>query len=212
MYSFKIVDISKSEKFSENIIKSKYFLERVNAYNMQADKIKTYYSYILLKELAFENFGIDIDNENIEKNEFGKPILSSGRFYFSISHSKNLVAVVVDKTEVSIDVQNISKYNKKIAKKLFKKSQNIFLTLSLNKNYLFTKYWCKLECNIKYYGSIKKMRENLINKGNKLNYKYFNILDNKKIKYICCIANKLWKIGIIQYFSSKMEALWLTLK
>lgn len=190
MIDYKIFDTTNIEKNIEynQVVKSAYFLKRISEYTNAQDKLNTYYSYVLLKELAQKNFDLNVDELQILKDKDGCPIVSGNKFYFNISHSKNLVSVVVSDKNVGIDLQKVAKYNKKIAKKYFSPKEKLVLKFVLRKNYYFTKYWAKLEANIKYYKNYKKMLFHVITKGEKLNYKFLKLKDKNKIKYICCVA------------------------
>lgn len=68
---------------------------------------KRFYEYTIGRytatKIAKEKF--NIENPKIVKDENGKPFFKNSNLYFSISHSKNLITVIAEKTPCGIDVE-----------------------------------------------------------------------------------------------------------
>lgn len=115
----------------------------------------------ILKEKFFEIFNEKISDEDIIKNEFGKPI--SGKTYFSISHSKDLLAIAFSKEiEIGIDIQicKLKTDAKKFANKILTPNEmqeiNDFSAKTL------IKYWARKESAFKLNGNEKTFNPNQI--------------------------------------------------
>lgn len=66
-----------------------------------------------LLELAIKTFyNLDMKDLTFTKNSFGK--WQTDGFYFSLSHTKNLVCVAISDLPVGVDVENFSEFIKKI--------------------------------------------------------------------------------------------------
>ena len=107
-----------------------------------SDKLKQYQHYAgkyLLKYVLNNEYGInEFETEIIE----GKPYLKNLPYYFSISHSKNLVGLAIGEKNLGFDIE----YNKtqrafeKIAKRYNKE---------INGQKEFYEFWTKHEAQIK---------------------------------------------------------------
>lgn len=180
MKKIKILDISNTKFITEPVACS-YFQNRINEYVQIEDKIKSYYSYILLKELL-NTKKIDLDKQDIIRSTSGKPefVNKNLNLHFSISHSKNFVVVALSNKPIGIDIQALSKYNIKVAKRFFSPSENQSIKKTINKEQVFTKLWSKYESDLKLFGSLKELKSNtkkIYHKHKKLkdcnNYDYY---------------------------------------
>ena len=87
-----------------------------------------------------------IDPEaKISYNSFGAPQLDNKQF-ISISHSKNIVAIIVSKYKVGLDVENITEKPLKLASKFI--SKNKWKSISKEKATLI---WCCKEAIFKWH-------------------------------------------------------------
>lgn len=119
--------------------------------------------YELLKMLLWEEFGIDISQENepIVREDGGKPFLKNrGDVFFNISHSGEYVACAVGSVPMGIDIQYHKKTDTtKIAKKILsKKEWRVFETAGRSVG-AFYSFWTKKESFLKYTG--EGIRRNL---------------------------------------------------
>ena len=72
----------------------------------------------LLFDLAKIALSLDVAPSDIKKDSRGKPYDEKGRFHFSLSHSKELVAAVVSDLPCGVDVQKIGAVSDSVLKKL----------------------------------------------------------------------------------------------
>ena len=133
-------------------------------------------------------------NYSISYNEFGAPELDNGN-YISISHSKELVAIIVNEQRVSIDIEKISEKALRLAPKFV--SENNLKKLSKEKATLI---WCIKEVVFKWHqkGGVDFIKDIIIpefsvkekgiitiqfkNKELNLNYQKIN---NHYLVYVC---------------------------
>ena len=96
------------------------------------------------------DLGIDIKDINVHKTEFGKWVCDG--FYFSISHSKNLVCVAVSSSNVGVDIQSKEKdYGDVFAKRILTPRElSEYMALDIDKKARFIDIaWCKKESIMK---------------------------------------------------------------
>ncbi|MGL4597759.1 MAG: 4'-phosphopantetheinyl transferase family protein [Bacteroidia bacterium] len=89
--------------------------------------------------------------EEIKYDENGKPFLSVTNKHLSISHSKNLIALIIDHNPVGIDIEHISPKIERIARKFIQPTEiaDAMREDSIRKMYV---YWCVKEAIYKVNG------------------------------------------------------------
>lgn len=111
-------------------------------------------SHILAKCAIKKSFGIDIKNQSFKTDENQKPYLENfPDVYFNLSHSGDFVACAVFDGEVGIDIQKLSEYKEKTAKRICSKNELSEIEQSENKDLKFTEIWTKKEAYLKYLGT-----------------------------------------------------------
>ena len=132
--------------------------------------------------------------EEITYNKYGAPKIKNGD-HISISHSKNLVAIIISKTKVGLDIEQISAKPLKLSSKFISTKAHQNLTEEKS-----TLIWCCKEAIFKWYqkGNIdfkkdlkidefetKEKGEVICNfKGEKIIVKYRKI-NNHYLVYVC---------------------------
>lgn len=91
-----------------------------------------------------------LDNLEFTYNQYHKPYLSNNEYYFSISHTKNILVIIIDKDEVGIDIEYVRIFNKGVANKLFTSHELDYVQEDDQK---FTEVFCKKESYGKYIGT-----------------------------------------------------------
>lgn len=86
-------------------------------------------------------------------NEYGKPYIKENKFYFNKSHTKNLCALIIDDKECGIDIEQIRKYNKKMANKILSNEEIKYINSKNKKDYFFTLIWTLKESYLKALGT-----------------------------------------------------------
>jgi len=141
---------------------------------------------ILLKEIN--------PNQSISYNTYGAPELDNNQ-YISISHSDNLVALIISKKKVGLDIEKISSKALRLSSKFI--SEIKFNNISKEKATLI---WCAKEAiykwyqkkNINFKNDIKIYPFKLENKGtviakfkNQKQTLYYNKIDTHFLVYVC---------------------------
>lgn len=117
-------------------------------------------------------------------NEYGKPYIKENKFYFNKSHAKNLCALIIDDKECGIDIEQIRKYNEKMANKILSNEEIKYINSKNKKDYFFTLIWTLKESYLKALGTginvplknISFVKNNKIRfKQNEYNFKIIKI-------------------------------------
>ena len=162
--------------------------EGINTSNYTSKKRKKEHlaSRLLVNEIC--------PTKTIIYNEFGAPELNNGK-HISISHSKELVAVILSDKKTGLDIEQISEKSLRIASK-FVSARNL---IKLNKEKA-TLIWCLKEAIYKWHqkGSVDFIKDIIIPeffekkhgkvtasfRGKKLNLNYLKI-NNHYLVYVC---------------------------
>lgn len=126
---------------------------------------------ILINNLN-EYFNINILKDDIIYDKNGKPYIKNNQKKISFSYSNELAIVGISDYNLGIDVEKIKKYDEKIVKRIYSKSEFDFINNSNNKNYEFTKLWTYKEAFVKFKGT-----------GIDKNFRRLNFIDNNSYKY-----------------------------
>ena len=122
---------------------------RVDKLKNIADKKST----VLWEMLVKKHFGID---SIIEYDNKGKPFLVNKEGFFSVSHSKGLVAVSVSDSAIGIDVERIRKLNLNIIKKVCNEREKEYVLNGKTddeKTIRLIEIWTFKEAYFKYTGT-----------------------------------------------------------
>lgn len=173
-------------KVYKNMPKSfKRYLERYTNDKRYNVSLKAY--SLLLTKLQ-EDFKLDIKNEELILNEFNKPYLKVNKdIYFNISHSKDLIALIISDKECGIDIEYINQDAPlNISNKILSDNELNIYNKEDNKILYLFKVWTIKEAYYKALGvgiSLSKLKEEcdysevktqLINEGND---KYYVSID-----------------------------------
>ncbi len=159
---------------------------KIPDFNNEKRKKEYLASRLLLKDIA--------PNTKITYNEYGAPKLENGE-HISISHSKNLVAIIISKQKVGLDIEKISEKPLRLSSKFI--SDNTHQNLTKEKTTLI---WCVKEAifkwnqkgNVDFKNDIKIKEFEIMGKGEiscnfkgeKIIVKYRKI-DNHYLAYVC---------------------------
>lgn len=102
--------------------------------------IERFATFLLLKEIQLE--------DQIQYNEFGKPLLKDGRF-ISISHDKNFVGIILHESDVGLDIQTAEERIHRIASKFCNENELARFHSTEDR----TAIWCAKEAIFKFSGT-----------------------------------------------------------
>ena len=153
--------------------------------NNKKDVSKKAWSYLyeLLKE-----YNINLLEEEIIYINNQKPYIKNNPIYFNISHSNNMIAIVIADTECSIDIEyiNMNKNHDKIVNKLFSNDEQLIYSNHPHKLEYFYELWTKKESCFKLTGEgikISKFSE-IQYSNNIISYLFINDNERYFISYI----------------------------
>ena len=114
--------------------------------------------------------------DTIIYNEFGAPELDNGK-YISISHSKQLVAVIVSEKKTGIDIEKISEKTLRLSTKFV--SEKNLIRLSKEKSTLI---WCIKEAIYKWHqeGGVDFIKDIIIPEFTETEHVSVTVFFNKK--------------------------------
>jgi phosphopantetheinyl transferase len=134
---------------------SKEDMVRLNSFSYEHRKKEWLVSRILAEKALGENSEIFYD-------EHTKPFLKNSKKHISVSHSHNLLAVIIDDKETGIDIELI-KPNVLRIKHKFMNDAELKAIEKGHKEEELTLYWCVKESLYKLYGKKKlSFKENLM--------------------------------------------------
>ena len=143
-------------------------------------------SYELLTQLLVKWGGDNVDKmPEFVYNEHGAPYLAIGP-YFSISHCKQGIAVVVSDRPVGIDIEGLRKVDDGLVRKTMNVEEQAQIAAAANPEQEFIRLWTRKEAYVKMQGTgiISDMHEILQNTHA---LQWHEIVDINK-GYICTIC------------------------
>lgn len=118
--------------------------------NERAKKLSILSSSLLLGAFLNE-LGLKKEEIAFKEDEKGKPYLEGGKYHFSISHSCDLVCVLVSDRIVGVDNEKIRDVNLEVVNRCFTKNEKEYV-LEENTNKRFFEIWTKKEAYSKMTG------------------------------------------------------------
>jgi 4'-phosphopantetheinyl transferase len=105
------------------------------------------------KKLIIKHTGLPLE---IVYDSFGKPsFYNNSAIHFSISHTSDYIAIVIDNEEIGIDIEYIRKHKQAVARRFFTAEENEYLFSLPNQDFdiAFTKLWTLKEAFSKCIGT-----------------------------------------------------------
>ena len=180
-----IIAIWDMQESLEELMQQSIDISTPDFYNEKREK-EYLVSQLLLKEIA--------PKTKITYNKYGAPGLENGK-HISISHSKNLVAIIFSKQKVGLDIEKISEKPLRLASKFISEDEHQNLTEEKA-----TLIWCvkeaifkwdqkgnvdfKKDIKIKEFEIMEKGDISCTFKGEKIIVNYRKI-DNQYLAYVC---------------------------
>lgn len=133
----------------------------------------------------------DGDKLNIAEDRYGKPYLVDyPNVYFSISHTKGVIACAISDNPVGIDIESIRKPDLRVVEYYFSQQEQKYIFADNEKlNIRFTEVWTKKEAFLKFLGT-----------GIELPIQKFNVLKDR----INIVRTIYYNNYIISYCSTKI--------
>ena len=125
---------------------------RISKKKQEHKKTISFLSYLLLQKVMKEEFKSSIDEINFLAS--GKPVLENTKYHFNISHSANIIGLVITtKGPIGIDIQEYREFEKLESSFAFFSSdeQNLIINSELPQRKLI-ELWAKKEAFVKAVG------------------------------------------------------------
>ena len=151
-------------------------LEYLSKFHDQKRYLHSLNAWYLLSSVLLEDFNIDISNKQIFVTPNGKPYIKG--MNFSISHSNNLVGVIISDCVCGIDIEMISEHinHSKLSSFILTNKELALYKLNKNKLAYFIKKWTQKEAYLKCFNDgINKLSDLLI----ECNTKTLKLKDSK---------------------------------
>lgn len=148
----------------------------------------------LLKEKLQEDYKLDIKTLKFKYNKYKKPYLNLP-VYFNISHSYDLVALVISKYEVGIDIEKVQTRKEKLADKIFSEEEMKEYQENKSDSYLIKK-WTEKEAYFKLLGTGLILNE--LKQDYSRYVKSYKLEDNKEVYYLSIATNETININILE--------------
>jgi len=183
------IELGEDENFSE-YLKFLNFLTpekqmRIHKFKFAIDKKLSLFSDLFVRYFACKVLNLSNSDLFFGKNAYGKPYLVDyPDFNYSISHTKNAIAIGFSEISIGVDIERIKPSDMKIAERFFCKNEFEYIVSKEDQERLFCEVWTKKEAYIKWIG-----------KGLSLSLTAFDITDIE-------IANMFRTIKIDNYLIS----------
>ena len=144
-------------------------------------------AYLLLKESLYLDYQYDLHSDDLIYNENGKPYLKKENIYFSLSHSNGIVALVINKEEIGLDIEEIKDIDKKVINNVLNEEELAYYRKLNEKDKLnyFYEIWCSKEAYIKKKGLSLPLKPKLINLEENCLCRTYNIINKKMLISVC---------------------------
>ena len=177
---YKVYVKSKNEINIKNNIESDYTDKSLKEISKKA--------WTYLFDILKNDYNIEISKKDIIYNNNKKPYKKENKKYFNISHSRNMIAIVISDLECGVDIEYID-YTKDISKllnKVLSQKELEMYNISKIKQEFFYEIWTKKEAYYKMLGT--GLVYNNLNKDINNNCLKSYILEDKSDKYYISIA------------------------
>ena len=177
MTNIYICDVLKIKDFGEYELNiSNNCLVRAKKYKLNDDYHCSLIGWYLVEKYLKKDFNINIDEYDIKENEYRKPYIDTDVF-FNISHSKNIVSVIISDKDCGIDIECVRELKNKEAL-----AGRLLLDCNLSDEE-FIKNWTIREAYYKMVGSgidFKKLKMPL----NANDFTTIKLIDSLNNKYL----------------------------
>ncbi|MCL1830136.1 MAG: 4'-phosphopantetheinyl transferase superfamily protein [Oscillospiraceae bacterium] len=126
--------------------------EKCLRYMFLKDRAACLLSYLMLQD-ALANHYASINTIDFDINEHGKPYLSDNKdVFFSISHTKNIVAVAVADFEIGLDIEATRDAGTSLIEMVASPSEQETIKTASDKQTAFMRLWTMKESYAKAHG------------------------------------------------------------
>ena len=147
-------------------------------------------THLLLSDILENSYFQDLESLEYIYNDFGKPFIKDSNLYFSLSHSNGIVALIVSKEEIGLDIELIKDVKDNLAKKIMNDIEyNTYQSLNKeSKKIYFFEVWTSKEAYIKKLGTSITLNPSNISIEEDVLLKKINISSSE---YMIAVTNAL---------------------
>lgn len=120
-------------------------------YKSNKGRINKSLSHEKLFNLFHIFYGLDLSDEDLYYNQFKKPYLKKN-LYFSISHTSDVLAIIIFHSNVGIDIEKIRETDLSLISSFLTLDEINYIENSIKKSETFFKIWTCKEAYVKYLG------------------------------------------------------------
>lgn len=128
-------------------------IKKIQRYHFDDDKVISLFTELFIREQISNDLKIPFKEISFSYNKYGKPYLNGfENYFFSVSHSKDMIAYASDSSPIGVDIQYMSQINLNICKLFFHSEEFDFIKKSTNPEVDFYKIWTAKEAYSKKTG------------------------------------------------------------
>jgi len=131
-----------NEEYCANLFPNRYI--RANRYAKREDRLRSIGAGVLLHGV------LNINENDILTNPYGKPYLANKDVFFNISHSGNFAVLGVHNTPIGVDIERMDEKNIGVSSKVFTADENKWI--KEDTLYRFHVLWTLKESMLKAIG------------------------------------------------------------
>ncbi len=127
--------------------------ERIDRMKLPRKKTISLVTELLIRNEILKATGIDRGAVEFSYNEYGKPLLKGGGYFFSVSHSGDLVAFAGANSPVGVDIQIVQRADYRLAERFFTKEEYDAICAAPSSEREFFRIWTLKEAYVKLLGT-----------------------------------------------------------
>jgi len=127
--------------------------ERIARMKFPRKKTISLVTELLVRNEISRATGIDRAGIKFSYNEYGKPLLKGGGYFFSVSHSGDFVAFAGADSPVGLDIQTVGRADYRVAERFFTSEEYSAICAAPSPEREFFRIWTLKEAYVKMLGT-----------------------------------------------------------
>ncbi len=126
--------------------------ERIARMKFPRKKTISLVTELLIRSEISKALGMPRSSIEFEYNEYGKPLLKGGGYFFSVSHSGDFVAFAGADSPVGVDIQSVGRADRRVAERFFTSEEYAAICAAPSLEREFFRIWTLKEAYVKMLG------------------------------------------------------------
>ncbi len=126
--------------------------ERIARMKFPRKKTISLVTELLIRSEISKALGMPRSSIEFEYNEYGKPLLKGGGYFFSVSHSGDFVAFAGADSPVGVDIQTVGRADHRVAERFFTSEEYAAICAAPSPEREFFRIWTLKEAYVKMLG------------------------------------------------------------